>query len=97
MLYVCMYIFSLRLFCTVTEFSRKNLSLLFPSAKHPSSKVLSPGDDKTTGEGGRVTDLDNSWTAAKCILALLQAIIQAIDFRYMELQSMGDYSEVIGN
>ena len=70
----------------MTEFTRKNLGLLFPSVKQPSCKVLSPGESDTAAAGAAAvrpaSDPDYSWTAAKCILALLQAIVQAADFRY---------------
>ena len=69
-------LFCLRLFCKVTAFIRRKLDMLFPSVKNPSSKVLSPSANE---EGGKLSDIDSSWTAAKCITALLQSIIQSMD------------------
>jgi len=73
----------------VTKFTRNNLNELFPSVKNPSSKVLSPGESvATTGAVVKPADPDYSWTAAKCILALLQAIVEAIDFRFVPCTMM---------
>ena len=67
----------LRLFCKVSEFTRKNLDMLFPSVKQPSAKVLSPG----AGEDGKLSDADQSYSAAKCIFSLLESIIESMDIK----------------
>ena len=72
---------TLRLFCKVTEFTRKNLDMFFPSVKKPSAKVLSPSSLEGLEEANHLADTDKSWLASKCILSLLQSFIQSMDIK----------------
>lgn len=76
------FVLCFRLFCKVTEFTRKNLDVLFPSVKKPSTKVLSPSTPLSALEEGKLRDVDSSWTASKIISAVLQSIIQSMDIRF---------------
>ena len=67
------------------EFVRKNCVHLFPSLSRPSANVLSPGTGNWGVEdsviAGPPAEMDQSWSAVRCILSLLKAIISALDVK----------------
>lgn len=73
------------IFCRVMEFVRKNCVRLFPSLSRPSANVLSPGTGNRGLEdcviAGPPAEMDQSWSAGRCILSLLKAIISALDVK----------------